>query len=86
VSPYLNIMVGIYKSNFFFTHPSLHYDLYARSGLNMLGPGSDTIRRYCLLRVGMILLEKVGHYGGSGFETFPLSCLKASPICLQNKI
>ena len=32
--------------------------------LNMLGPGSGTIRRYVLVGVGVSLLEEVCHCGG----------------------
>ena len=33
-------------------------------GLNMLGPGSGTIRRRGLVGVGVALLEEVCHFGG----------------------
>ena len=33
-------------------------------GLNMLGPGSSTIRRYGLVGVGVALLEEVCHREG----------------------
>ena len=33
-------------------------------GLNMLGPGSGTTRRFTLVGVGVALLEKVCHCGG----------------------
>ena len=33
-------------------------------GLNMLGPGGGTIRRYSLVGVGVALLEEVCHYVG----------------------
>jgi hypothetical protein len=33
-------------------------------GLNMLGPGSGTIRRCGLVEVGVALLEDVCHCGG----------------------
>ena len=33
-------------------------------GLNMLGPGNDTIRRCGPLGMGVVLLEKVCHCGG----------------------
>ena len=34
------------------------------SGLNMLGPGSGTIRRFGLVGVGVALLKEVCHCGG----------------------
>jgi len=33
-------------------------------GLNMLGPGSGTIRRSGLVGVGVALLEELCHFGG----------------------
>jgi hypothetical protein len=36
------------------------------AGLNMLGPGSGTIKRYDLVGVGMVVLEEVCHHCGSG--------------------
>ena len=33
-------------------------------GLDVLGPGSDTIRRCGLVGVSVALLEEVCHYGG----------------------
>jgi hypothetical protein len=37
-------------------------------GLNMLGPGGDTIRRCGIVRVGMALLEEVCHCGGGQWD------------------
>lgn len=34
------------------------------SGLNIVGPGSRTIRRYVLAKVGMPLLKEVCYFGG----------------------
>ena len=39
------------------------FDNGHRGGLKMLGPGSDTIRRYGLIGVGVALLEEVCHCG-----------------------
>ena len=39
----------------------LHYHC---TGLNMIGPGSSTIRRYGLVGIGVDLLEEVSHFGG----------------------
>jgi hypothetical protein len=33
-------------------------------GLNILGPGSSTIRRYGLVGIGLALLKESCHYGG----------------------
>lgn len=33
------------------------------NGLYMLGPGSDTTRKYGLVAVGVALLEQVCHFG-----------------------
>jgi hypothetical protein len=46
-------------------------------GLNMFGPGSDTIRRYGLVVVGVALLEEVCHCR-SGFVDPSSSCQEVS--------
>jgi hypothetical protein len=55
------------------------------SGLNMLGPGSGTIRSYGLVGVGVALLEKVCHCRGGllldVWETVSPGC---SQIKMQN--
>jgi hypothetical protein len=47
------------------THTQTHTHSHTQCvGLNMLGPGSGTIRRCGLVRVGVALLEEVCHCGG----------------------
>ena len=52
---------------------------YLCGDLNMLGPGSGTIRKCDLVGVGMTLLEEVC-YCGVGFETLLLASVGASPL------
>jgi hypothetical protein len=50
-------------------------------GLNLLGPGSSTIRRCDLIGVGVALLEEIRHFG-VGFETLLLAAWKPVFSCL----
>ena len=47
------------------------------NGLTMLGPGSDTIRRYGFVGVGVALLAEACHCGG-GLEDPPHNHVEAS--------
>jgi hypothetical protein len=49
--------------------------LWACGGLNILGPGSGTIRRCHIDGVGVALLEEVCHCG-CGLDEFSPSCLR----------
>jgi hypothetical protein len=41
----------------------VHCGVYTCGGLNMVGPGSGTIWKCDLVRIGMALLEEVCHCG-----------------------
>jgi hypothetical protein len=57
--------------------------LSCRGGLNMLGPGSGTVRKCGLVRVSVALLKEGCHCGGGLRDPTP-SCLKDSSLLLAS--